>query len=298
LRSEEPFLTEVVNQGITDSDILIRFWTIRALKSNSDFKLLKEHLTNLENDSFMPNRREVLNIFLDIFPESADKKLHNALFDHHPSILHYARYFLSKKSKNDFSEIYREAIKNPENRKIVGTISGLGETGRKDDAGLLLSYATHPTNKIRKATIQAIARLAAEDYCYLFKAMIEDDSPRVSREAALSLQQCRYQTIFSELWDLFERTEKTHIKKNILLIASSLTKWESLIYYIKAITVRDEYIKKIANDYLEKWLVNFNRSFTMPTSEQIDRINIALKFHAKTIGENRKLAIEFNMKAF
>jgi HEAT repeat protein len=298
LKSEEPLLTEVVNQGVKDSDVIIRNWTIRALKSVSDFKLLKKHLTNLENDPFMPNRREVLNIFLNIFPEIADRKLHNALFDHHPSIRYDARYFLSKKSKIEFSEIYREAIKKPENKTIVGTISGMGETGSKDDAGLLISYTIHRTAKIRKVSIKAIARLAAEDYCDLFQAMIKDDSPRVSREAALALLQCRYQSIFSELWDLFERTEKTHIKKNILRIASGLSKWERIFYYIKAITVRDENISKIANDYLNRWLFNFNRSFTKPTSEQKDRINNALKLHAKIIGENRKQAIEFNMKTF
>jgi len=110
LRSEGAFITEALNQGIADSDILIRFWTIRALESISDFELLKKHLANSENDPFMPIRREVLHIYLEKFPETAEVKLHNALFDHHPSIRYYARYFLFKKCNIDFSEIYMKAF--------------------------------------------------------------------------------------------------------------------------------------------------------------------------------------------
>jgi hypothetical protein len=297
LNSGEPFLYDVVNQGIKDSDVIIRYWTINALKSISDLKLLKKHLTNLENDPFMPNRREVLNIYLKKFPDIADIKLQNALFDHHPSIRDDARFYLSKRNITDFKHIYREAIKGPEKNKIIGTIGGLGETGDRDDAGLILSYTTHRTARIRKASIRAISRLAPGNNCHLFQTMLQDDSARVSREAALALLQCQYQSIFPELWALFERTDKIHIRKNILRIATRLSKWECIFYYIKAIILPDEHISKIGNDYLNRWLNNFNRSFTKPTSYQKERIKNLLILHSISIGEKRKRAIEFNMKS-
>ena len=108
----------------------------------------------------MPNRREVLAIYLNRFPDIADEKLQNALFDHHPSIRYDARYFLSKRNKTDFADIYRKSIKEPEKNRIIGTISGLGETGKKDDADLIIHYTKHRTAKIRKVSIRAIARLS------------------------------------------------------------------------------------------------------------------------------------------
>jgi hypothetical protein len=110
----------------------------------------------------------------------------------------------------------------------------LGETGSKDDADLIINFATHPIDRIRKVSIRAISRLAPENYCDLFQAMIRDDSPRVSREAALALLECRYQSIFPELWELFECTDRIHIRKNIPRIASNLPKWERIFYYIMA----------------------------------------------------------------
>jgi len=79
---------------------------------------------------------------------------------------------------------------------------------------------------------------------------------------------------------------------------SNLSKWESIIYYINAIATPDEDIRMIGKDYLNRWLCNFNRSFTKPTNEQKDRIKRAINLHAKTIGEKRKKAIEFNLKTF
>ena len=52
LKSDKPLLDEVVNKGLKDSDIIIRYWAIKSLKSASDLRLLKQHLANLERVIF------------------------------------------------------------------------------------------------------------------------------------------------------------------------------------------------------------------------------------------------------
>lgn len=59
----------------------------------------------------------------------------------------------------------------------------------------------------------------------------------------------------------------------------------------------DKNIHRIAIYYLNRWLVTFNRSYTQPTNDQIDRINNILNLHFELVGEKRKQLIEFNMKA-
>ncbi len=298
LKPERLFFDEIVERGTRDSDIIVRFRTIKSLKSISDLALIKQYLASLEDDPFMPNRREVLSLYLDLFPDVADEKLYNALFDHHPSIRQWARYYLSQRNKTDFPKIYREEIKEPSEKKLVGTISGLGEVGSKDDARLIVGYTAHRMSKVRKLSIRAIVRLDSENHRDLFKTMVNDDSPRVSIEAALALIQCGHQTIFAELWDLFERTEKSHVRKSILMMASRLSKWESVFYFIKAIASPDEAISMIGDNHLNRWLYDFNRSYIKPTREQKCRIENAIQMHEKSIGRERKELIEFNMKTF
>jgi hypothetical protein len=296
LKSDKSFLTEVVKQGIEDSDVIIRNCVIKSLRSISDHDLLKKYLEILESDPFMPNRREVLNLYIELFPEISKKKLLNALFDQHPSIRYDARYYLSKLSKHDFGGIYREAVKNPDGRNINGIISGLGETGEANDASLITMYTKNRAAKTRKVSIKAIAKLSPENYRTLFLSLIKDDSPRVSREAMSALLRCRYQVIIPELWESVGRSDKIHIARNILFIISKFSKWESISYFIAALTMPSDNLREIANDYLNRWLTNFNRSFTKPTSDQRKKIEHLINLHSKEIGDKRLKAIMFNLK--
>ncbi len=298
LKSDTSYLIEVIQEGISDSDVVVRNSIIKSLKRIPDFSLSEQYLEKLEKDTFMPNRREILNLYIELFPKFSDEKLINGLFDPHPSIRYDARYYLSKKKVIDFPEKYREAINSSTGKNLIGIIGGLGETGDLNDAKLIAKYLKHRIAKIRKASIKAIAKLSADNYKESFLKLIMDDSPRVSKEAALALLQCRYQSIVRELWDTFEKSDKIHVAKNILFIASKLSKWEGIIYIIEALASQHEDIKEIANDYLNRWLWNFNRSFTKPSNNQKEKIVSLLQTHRNEIGDRRLKTIEFNMKTF
>ena len=298
LKSDISYLIGVIQEGISDSDVVVRNNIIKSLKRIPDYNLLEQYLKKLEKDPFMPNRREVLNLYIELFPKISDDKLITALFDPHPSIRYEARYYLSKNTNIDFAEKYREAINNPVGKDLIGIIGGLGETGKSSDAKLIANYLKHKTAKIRKVSIKAIAKLSAEKFRESFLALVMDDSSRVSKEAALALLQCRYQSIVQELWDAFEKSDKIHVAKNILFIVSKLSKWEGIIYIIEALASKHEVIKELANDYLNRWLLNFNRSFVKPSNDQKDRIVSLMQAHRNKIGDERLNIIEFNMKTF
>jgi HEAT repeat protein len=291
------YLNEVIEQGTNDSDAIVRNFVIKSLKNLSDKTILMKYLQKLENDPFMPNRREILNLYMELIPEQTYEKLINALFDHHPSIRYDARYYLSKKEYTNFAKIYREAIKNPKGKNLIGIISGLGETGEPNDAKLIIDYLQHHTAKIRKISIRAVARLSAENYRELFLSFIKD-SPRVSREAVLALLQCRYQSVVRDLWDALGKGDPSYVIKNVLYLTSKLTKWESITFIIEAMASQSDVIKEIANDYLDRWLWNFNRSFTKPTNRQKEKIEFLIQTHRNEIGVDRIRTIEFNMKTF
>jgi HEAT repeat protein len=298
LKTDIYYLTEVIQEGIFDSDVVVRNRIIKSLKRIPDYTLVEQYLEKLEQDPFMPNRREILNIDIELFPKISDEKLIKALFDPHPSIRYDARYYLSKKAVIDFADKYRDAVNNPNGKNLIGIIGGLGETGESNDAKFIANYLQHRIAKIRKSSIKAIAKLSADKYRKSFLALIKDDSPRVSKEAALALLQCGHQSIVRELWEIYETSDKIHIAKNIFLIVTKLSKWEAIVYIIEAFASKHETIRDIANDYLNKWLWNFNRSFTKPSNEQKERIASLMQVHRNKIGDKRLKTIEFNMKTF
>jgi hypothetical protein len=298
LKSDGFYLHEIIELGANDSDVIVRNCVIKSLNRVSDITFLKRHLQKLENDPFMPNRRDILNLYMGLGPEHSHEKLLNALFDPHPSIRYYARYYLSKTADIDYAFIYREAIKNPLGKNLIGIISGLGETGNSSDAELIVKFLKHQIAKIRKNSIKAIARLSAENHQESFLSLVIDDSPRVSREAVSALLQCKYQGIVQGLWDTLENYDKNHIAKNVLFMASKLSKWESITYIVEVLSSPNKNIRGIADGYLNRWLRNFNRSFTKPTNAQIERIASLIRAHRNEIGDNRIRTIEFNMKGF
>ena len=124
------------------------------------------------------------------------------------------------------------------------------------------------------------------------------DSPRVSREAVLALLQCRYQSVVRDLWDTLGKGDPSYVIKNVLYLTSKLTKWESITFIIEAMASQSDVLKEIANDYLDRWLWNFNRSFTKPTNTQKEKIEFLIQTHRNEIGVDRIRTIEFNMKTF
>ncbi len=287
---------EALDIGLADHDCVIRIKCARKIRALYDEIYISKCLKKMLSNSFMPVRREALSVIIERFPDQAEDKLYDSLLDSHKSIREFARFYLAKKKEIDFAEIYRKFIKQEKKEKLQGAICGLGETGKSDDADLIVGAVTHRLAKIRKAAIRAVGKLSPKEYAELFSRKIVEDTPGISREAAMILSTLKYIYDADELWRAFKNTDKQYSKLNILFVIRHLSKWDSVSYLIEGAVSADAIVKERAVMYLEKWPPGFNRSFTKPTQDQKKRIENALLKFGKYIDDWIVKSIRFNLE--
>jgi HEAT repeat protein len=252
----------------------------------------------MKGDRFMPVRREALRAFVNRLPEQAPEELRRALLDPHVSMREEARYQLQKTEGIDLASFYRQALANPEDGLLDAAISGMGETGLASDDSLLLSYLLHKSAKVRRAAIRGLSRLNGNEHLSTFITALGDERPGVSREAKRALAD-RVNGVGGEsLWAIFNSSPLPHVRRNVLYLFAQLGKWDSIYFIIKAVGDADEVIAERSRFYIERWLGQFNRRFTIPGSGQLARLNRALMEYGVLLNENLLERLWFSMKGF
>ncbi|MGV3617782.1 MAG: HEAT repeat domain-containing protein [Fimbriimonas sp.] len=105
--------------------------------------------------------------------------LEDALLDRNEGLRAQARILLGP---GDYAAYYRSKI------PIPAAIEGLGATGTRADAEVLLPFLTSPVPRVRRATVRAIARLDARGATAAVQDRLSDPSARVVREAVQALR--------------------------------------------------------------------------------------------------------------
>ncbi len=261
---------EIIQLGMKDWDNFIRLWSVQKLKTFGENDNALPILETFRNDSYMNIRREALRIYVEKYPDLAEEELTKALLDPHRSMREEARYWMAKTSPKDFAAFYRDTL--AEGIAICVAISGLGETGIASDGDLIEPFAAHPLNKIRLASIKALAKVNPEAHVDLFLRALLDKSTSISHAATKALERSSYFLDPQRLWDVLENAKHAHVKANCLFLIAHLPKWESIFYLLKATTSTDEFISKMACVKVKYWRSHFNTSFIYPTALQKKRL--------------------------
>ncbi len=147
--------------------------------------------------------------------------------------------------------IYREALMRTIRAEAV---LGLGETGGREDVGLLAPLLTHGTPSVRVAAVRALRQLGLASTCAdaLWTAL-QDASPAVVREATSAL-------LGERLGDPERIWEMAKPSMRLLRLFRNAPKWARLRIYLRA----------GREDWLRAWLREFNRSFArLPVPERV-----------------------------
>jgi len=89
-----------------------------------------------------------------------------------------------------------------------------------------------------------------------------------------------------------------HVKRNALFLLAHLGKWESIYFLIKAVRDPDEKIESKSQLYIQRWLKQFNRGFSIPTHEQLSRIRRAIDECGDRLDESAREQLLFSLKGF
>jgi len=149
--------------------------------------------------------------------------------------------------------------------KTAIAILGLGEKGEKADVSTIEPYLDDQGVAVTKAAMTATMKLDEPRFSRRILDMLDDARPGVSKTARrLTAKLGDY----SRVHEIFHSTEYDHTKINCAAILFFASKWQSIIYMLKALTNESESVRNLAMLAILRWLSVFNRSYDTPTEPQ------------------------------
>lgn len=271
-------LTSVIRAAMTDSDPHARAWAAQHFLPEVSPVDLPPIAESMLRDRYMPVRRDALWALAVKCPDLSAEPLRHALLDGHVAIREIAKHFLNAATGLDVRQFYLDAINRHQETNLAIVIRGLGESGSRQDATLVLPYLAATEPRLRRAATYAIGKLAAEDFSDRLLQILSDEKPGVSREAKKALlPRARQQTV-DEFWNLFLTDKRPFVRRNALALILQFGKWEKLPAVLRACSDDNERLAGLAQDALRAWLRNYNSSFTEPTQIDAKRIQEALTY--------------------
>lgn len=256
----------------------------------------KSYYPLLKRDKSPTIRLKVLESLNFYFPCESSKQLEAALLDKSRAIRAFARFFIKKQDESyDFIKFYSQML--TANQSVQTAILGLGEVGRQEHTELIAPYLKHNNVSFMKAAIRAVTMLDGEVYKRCIADLLNCKHRGISIAAKKAIASLNYEDLEETLYTLYKDTIYDHTKYNTALLLSSLPKWEAIIYIIKFIVnAEDDEISRLGKRKLERWTAHYNRSFVLPTKQQIESIKTLLFKYGNDLEQQQVCAIEFCIK--
>jgi HEAT repeat protein len=287
---------EILELALGDADTLIRLRAAKRVVSDISMELRPRFVARMMRDRYAPVRLEALRLMAGKKTTSVGDELQSALLDSHPSLREESRRLLSSSGTYDFRGFYRDALKLNKPKALAAAVAGLGETGSRDDAEILLTFVSDQHISIRKAAVQAVSNLSGNEYLAVFMDALKEPAPGVSKQARKALSRRARMLNGDQLWELLSSAAHHHTKINTLSLLSQLPKWDSVTFLLACLCANDPEIAEISRRYIARWLFIFNGSFTTPTAGQIRSFREALDRCGDQLDETTQRALLFVSK--
>ena len=278
--ADDARLSGSVSRMSADLDPVIRLAAARCARVKLPDDALRTLLPLMKQDGSLPVRREALYASLERLPGLAPAELGAALLDTNAAMRGIARFYLRQSGDFDIPAFYRQALTASVLPSELSTaISGLGEIGEAGDAGLILSYLSHPLAKVRRAAVRAVSRLDGDNHTKALMAALADERPSVTHEAREALRSRLSLLADGALWHLFTTAALPHVRRDVLALMASLPKWESIPFLVEAAADDDPLTQGYATEQVRRWSSRYNSSFARPTLVQLARLEEALRMN-------------------
>lgn len=281
LTDREPRDPEIVRAALRVDDPVIRMRALRMLPFDEN----RAQIEALFDDPASVVRAEALMLAADT------PRLLAALLDRNANVRAIVRIRL-REQNIDFAALYRDALQGEQGK---AAIAGLSETGTRADAELLLPFLQHPAPSVRRAAVRAIVVLGRDAYVDVVMQSLRDEAPGVSRQARLALMPHAATIAASDIAAMYESTQATHVRRNLLLLLRAMSKWDNITIFLRAMRDTDE-ASEFAEESVRSWNAEFNRRSSVPTARQLEALAAALE--GAPLDEPTRNAIRFSTRAF
>lgn len=287
--------------ALSDPDDVIRSRAVAALPSlqqNGDAGAQLE--TVLSADPSPVVRGLALTGLAEHFPERLMRVFPHVLFDRATRVRGIAR-FVANAHKLPFvpRDLYVQRLQQPVSRGQTVVLDGLGETGTREDAGLVTSFLTSRSPRARYAALRALAKLDVERAIPAAVAAIGDDAPSVRRVALEIIDFNASRVSFALVWDTVRSLSSAPVRARALRSLLRAPKWDAVIFLLEAMDDPDEEVQSVAARLVDVWVESgyFNRNQSQPTATQLERVHTLVTANAPRLSGDTVELLRFSIKA-
>lgn len=166
------------------------------------------------------------------------------------------------------------------------TVAGLGETGTKADAGLLVAHLTAERPRVRAAAVRGLRRLAPDNAREILLPLLTDPSPCVVREAAMRLHVAVSDAEEQFLVTLLDPGNALHVRRSALSILRAGDSWTRLLVDLRVLNTPADPLADDARSDLGSWERDATKLYSQASREVAKEIRALLDkagLPAKTI---------------
>lgn len=285
----------IVQMALNDDDPLVRIGAAKLVSAQAIATNKIAKLKPLLDDRWYAVRLIATRALIAL---DKPDQIRPMLSDRVLSVRDAARFYFRSNTKvfdnSIFVKWYRSELKH--GNLLVGLL-GLGEIGSLHDLDLIEPHLHDQSPRIVEAALRAYSLLTDGTHAVVFTSYLSDHHPRVSRAAMRGLEGDVSKRSIEEYTLLLYGVQfPAHARINAYRLLLRQGKWPRLIVLLTVLNHPDNPAHKLAQSGIVIWGAGFNRSYTTPTSIEIEQISRLVK--TASLRESQKHDLESLVRSF
>lgn len=253
-------------------------------------------LLQVQQDRWMPLRREALQQRMRLFPQLERELLKVALGDRSPAIREMA-VLRSQRHGVDVLPLLQQRLQSPglSARDIAGVLHAMQLCGSGAWPSIR-GFATHASPAVREQVLRALSRLDPEHSRDGLLAALTDASPRVLRMALQGLLKQRQEVPLEVAQTTWRTAAPAQRQLLYVWMVPLLHKWDQLLFLLQVYPGDGSDAESGWLDARVRWSSNFNRDFRQPSVDQKAAISRLYEQKRALLGAQARRFMEFNLR--
>ena len=210
------------------------------------------------------------------------------LLSPYASVREFTRYILKRHTEIDILQYYRERL-DTEKRTIC--ILGIGESGKAEDAEILMPFLEDKDAATVRNAIHAISLLKGDDARELYWKLLTDGRPVVMRAAYREMAANNIAYGAKQVFELYRNTDSEALKEKLSCQFQRENSWERLPYLLQLYWCENDKIQETVRKCIARRSMYGKVSWA-----EAERILTILHDEANRIPEEVQKSIAFDLK--
>lgn len=255
MRADDGEIAPLIHTALDHDDALVRRFAAHRVQQWAECPERGRAIARMHRDTNMIVRRDALVASLELEPHARKTRLVHALYDHHPTIRQYARYYLAKFASEEgttfdpqieYLRVLAEAGANPP----IGAVAGLGECGKPEDADAIAPFIHSNKTPLARTALKAVAQLDLERFIGELVTRLSDPRVSLARAASDGLMRRPGMVPAHQLLPLLTNPPFSHSGCLSLKVLCRLHGYDAIPFAVAAFGSSDKSTHELADQFL------------------------------------------------